>query len=1239
MSFEDPFANDLSRFRGTVAGRRRPSPSSPSSVSGGLAGGSGGSLGSASPTLPSGMGADPSVGPGAVPSNSALSSTAAASPLGPLPTSAPVAGRRAHVEPRAAAASLWPPAADGTSTSAATQATTPRSAEVHATSALPWLDDMDSPPPPVASATVKPSRLSAPPPPPLAGQALSVSSSSPPFLMTDAAQEHLPSFLDFGSTSASSGGGPVSLVPPRGAPAAAARSIPIAGGAATITADVGECRKKEVRDLYLTLDALDMELERLEGRIDDRQVKEETELLALETSVLVKTTELEEKEQELASKRAEVQGYIAERLEALASRYAKETAAQAAEVRSLNGARFEKQLQHVCDMRLATEQAVRELREQAALVLDMRPYSEVGVRLALFSAPANAAVPPTVGTDSPSSTADAAGFPSTESSCTRLESALRQAVLLLRGYCEKRLRHVRDNLVDFVHTSTLDAAHSVRRGREHAWMQDTVEHKQVFHRYMVDMMQRYMTFYKERALLKQDNISTLQADVRRMVGELRSRAAERLQQLLRDVTARIALSTQHHAQAAEEACALLQKKARTIVEGDMAIADAQRRELESRLLAEADARRRRHHAEEESLTEQLQRLRRSGEAANRDSFQAVRDAAVATSNQHAHPLREEVLALKTRLAERLRGGASGLAGASSAARMHAEELAHVVRSTVAQEAARQQATSLLRQRCDELRRGLTMSLCTDVVERLQQTRCVQHAHQARIDALAKAWEAARRQNLSAACSLLLPVSSSTADAEYASDTYAAPQDVMSTALLTVLQDKLRARDDTRRTLLASRRQCTTAYLNRLEEMRGAHAALQDRCTALWSATQTQATQQGITHDVELEVDKDIITVAAEQRVVDRDRRAVERECRRTAEMTSRLHHEAPPQLLYSLLHPSLQGAAPAHRARTSALGTVDINAVHKASSSNNTFTTVHASTNAATATKKGFAEASPPSSVSSSSSAPVALQMKPVDEAPAPSQEACRAASTIETSDATDTQPWSSALLRAEQRLPLASTGESCGVLAAAEGLQQGRRQSDTVPSGHHGVCDEAAAKESISPRGGQQMDTTRRHCCPADAAVEGGGGAYPRDAHPRHPGAPRDTASEKQRSGPFSLNAALPPVPSGLTADSATTQLARSYATMTSSAAPPAPPQRRQQGLHVGHPLRDENLSQLTWSTLEDYRSSSADALDRVVAGQNVPDVPTTFDFIATGSLEDSSNFVALLSCTDSPTSSSFTY
>ncbi|CAG9570957.1 conserved hypothetical protein [Leishmania major strain Friedlin] len=993
-----------------------------------------------------------------------------------------------------------------------------------------------------------------------------------------------------------------------------------------------ERKKKEIRDLYATLDAVDMEQERLEESVGDRQVREETELLALETSLLVKTTELEEKEQELASKRAELKRYTAERIEALESRYAKEMEAQAAEVRSLDGARLEKQLQHVCDMRLATEQTVRELRERAALVLEMQPYSEAGVRLALFPITSNVAVPPTGDTDSSSSTAGAAGASSAEPSSTELGSALQRAVMVLRGYCDKRLRHTRDNLVDYVHTSTLDAAHSVRRGREQAWMQDAVQHKQVFSRYMVDMMQRYMVFYKERAVLKQDNIAALQADVQRMAAQLRGHAAERLQQLLRDVTARITLSTQRHTQAAEEARALLQKKVNTIVEGDMAMADAQHRELEGRLLAEANARRQRHHAEDESLTEQLQRLRRSGEAANRNVFQALRDAASATSSQHAQPLREEVLALKTRLVERLRGGTSGVAAACSVARMHTEELTHVLRSTMAQEAARQQAASLLRQQCDELRRGLTTSLCTEAVERLQQTRCAQHAHQARIDALAKSWGAAHLQNLAAACSLILPVSSSTpgtADAQYVSETYAAPQDVVTTALLDVLQDKLRARDDKRRSLLASRRQCTAASLSRLEEVRDAQAALQDRCAELWSAAQTQATQQRITQEMEVEVEKGLITLAAEQRVVDRDRRVMERRSRRIAELTSSLPQEPPHHLLGSLLSPPLQEEVTTHLARAHPLGTVDINVIPKISSSNNTFTAVHASNNAATTVKKSSAEVS---SSSSPSPASEVFQVKRGEEAPVTPQKMCRTPNTAEPSYATDTQPWSSALLRAEQRLPHAGTGESSDVSPAAQGSQQGRPHSDSAPTAHHGMCNEAGAKVLTSSQRAQQVDTTRVYRCSADMTVGAEGNAFSRDMDPRNSGSTRDAADEKQRGGSWSRDASLPPVSSTWAADSDTIPPGCTCATMASPAVLPAQRQR-QQSLQALHTLSEPSVSQPTWSTLEEYRSSSADAPNRAAAGTSA-----TFNFTATGSPDDWSDFLALLSCTDSPASSSFT-
>ncbi|GET86902.1 hypothetical protein, conserved [Leishmania tarentolae] len=1235
MNFEDPFANDLSRAFSTVSGLGRSSPSSTLSAPGGLAGGRRGNPSAASPVVSSGMSADSSVGLGAAFPQSAPVSSGPTSLWGPSPTSAPVAGRRARVQPNATSASLGPPPAAGASSSSAMQAASPRSAEAPAASALSWLDEMDSSPPPVTSATVTPSSFSAPPPSHPAEKALPPSSSIPPFLVDHAGQEQLPSFLDFAATGASSAGGSAQALRPKGVPAAAVGLPANKGGAAADAADMEERKKKEVRDLYATLDALDMEQERLEASIDGRQVKEETALLALETRILVTTTEVEDKEQELESKRAELVRYTADRLEALASRYAKEMEAQAAEVRSLDGARLEKQLQRVCDTRLATEQTLHELREQAALMLEVQPYSEAGVRLALFSTAPNVAVPPAGETDSSSSTAgatadaaDAAGSPSAEPS-SALESALQRAVMLLRDYCDKRLRHTRDNLVDYVHTSALDAAHSVRRGREQAWMQDTVQHKETFSRYMVSMMQRYMTFYKERAALKQDNTAALQADVRQMAAQLRSHAAERLQQLLRDVTTRIALSTQRHTQAADESRALLQKKANTVVEGDMVMAEAQHRELEGRLLAEANARRQRYHAEKESLTEQLHRLRRSGEMANQNAFQVLRDAASATSSQHAQPLQEEALALKTRLAERLRSGASGAAVACSAARMHAEELTHVIRSTIAQVVARQQAASLLRQQCDELRRDLTTSLSTEVVERLQQTRCVQHAHQARIDALAKSWETAHRQNLGAACSLILPVSSSTpgtADAQYVSETYAAPQDVVSTALLNVLQDKLRARDDKRRSLLASRRQCTAGCLSRLEEIRDAQVALRDRCAELWSAAQTQAAQHRANQELEVEVEKGLITVAAEQRVVDRDRRVMERRSCRTAELMSSLRHESPQPLLCSLLPSSLHEAVTAHLTCAPPPGTVDVNSIPQMPSSHNIFTAVHTSNNATTMVKKSSPNVS--SSSSSSSPPPEVFQAKGVGEAPMTLKKMSCIPNAAEPSYATDTQPWSSPPLREEQQLTHDSTGESRDVPPAAQGSQQGGRQFDSAPTVHHDMPNKATTGVLTFSKGAQQADVTRVYCFSTDTTVEAEGNADVRDVDPDNPGWSSDTADEKRRGGSSSRAASLPLAPSTWAADSDATSLACTYVARESPTVPSAQ-QQRQQSLQPLHTVSEPTVSPPTWSTLEEYRSSSADVPNRTAAGTSA-----TLN-TATRSLDDWSDFLALLSCTDSPVSS----
>ncbi|KAG5509539.1 hypothetical protein JKF63_06244 [Porcisia hertigi] len=1246
MNFEDPFANDLSGLRSTVGKQRRVSPSSRSSVSGALAGDPQRSSGQEAAVFPSSISTSSPVGQDAAPPQFESFPGGAALLLGASPAVEPVAGRRARVQLSASGASLGPPSTAGQPSNPTTQIDSTKSPEAPAVSSLSWLDGTDSSQPLVVPGISISGSLRAPPPPRSTGQAFPPSSSPLPFPVADVVPAKLPSFLDFASPGVTPGVAPERSLPPRGPPASALGLSTATGGVSTIVGDAEESRKKEVRDLYTTLDALDMEQQRLEERVSGYQVKEETELLALETSVLVKTTELEEKERELALKRAELRGYTADRLGALASRYAKEMAAQEAEVRSLDGARFEDQLQQMYKKKLATEQVVRELREQAALVLESQPYSETGVRLALDAAAADAAVATTGGTDSSNFTTVAADSSLAKSPSTQLESILHQAVTVLRGYCDKRFRHTRENLVDYVHSSTLDVAHSVRREREQTWMQDAVQHKQLFSRYMVEMMQRYMTFYKERARLKEENIAVLQADTRRMAAELRSQAADRLQQLLRDVTAKVSLSTQRHTQAAEDACALLQKKANTVVEGDVAMADTQRRELESRLLAEAGARRQRHRAEEESLTEQLQRLHRSGEAENCTFFQALVDAAGATSRQRAQPLKEEVLALKSRLLERLRGGESTLGGAASADRMHAEELAHVVRSAVVQETALQKDASLLRQQCDELRRSL-MSLCTEVVERLQQARSVQHAHQARINALTRSWEAAHRQNLSAPCSLVLPVSScerDAADAEYISHTYAAPQDVVSTALLDVLQSKLRARDVSRRSLLESRRKCAAACFVKLEEMRGAQVALQDKGAALWSAAQMQQAQRDINQEMAVEVEKGLSTVAVEQRVVDRDRCATQRECHRIAGMASRLRHEAPQHVLCGPLSLSYQGAPSTildamtpHLARTQGLSGVDINiASNTLGIGSNCIAAVRASANAATTPPKNSKGEFPPRSSSVSSPVSEVCQGKRGEEVPASGQKAHFIPDTAEASYGTDTQPWSSELLRAEQQLPRVGGEESSGVLPAAQNSPLMCPLSDCAHVTEQRGEGNAVTLKALTPssQGAPRLEAGRVHPSSADVPVEAEGDAGRSEADRCNSGFPSDTAEKRRGSKSSSLHAPISPVSKAWAVGSESSALVCTSAAATS---PAAFPRQRQQTLNVSRPIRNPALPQPVFSTPEGDRSGCVDVSNQAVANQDGVGMSATSNSTGTRSLDELGDFLALLSITDSTATSSF--
>ncbi|KAK7198640.1 hypothetical protein NESM_000827600 [Novymonas esmeraldas] len=1223
MNVDDPFANDLAGFRSIVTEMGRPTSSSPSPVSGGGGGGvSRGGGTAASPPFPSGL-STRSVGSpaglGAASPTSVMGSSGVATLFGPSPTSAPVAGRRARqATPGAPGVLAASPSSAAPSVAAAVGV---RGDVVPASSPLSWLDDIDAAPPPSARTAVLPGRPGAPPPHRPPGPTPSSSPLSPP--PAAAQHEQLPSFLDSAFSTTSS-------------PAmAAAHALPTrtssAGTAATSAAAVeAERKKKELRDLYATLDAVVEEERRLQERLDSRQVKEEGELLVLETSVLVKTSELEERTHELVLQRAALQRHTEERLEALRERYAKEAAAQAAEVRSLDGARFEKQLQVVRDRRVSTEESLRELREHAALLLHTEPYSDAGVRVAL----ARAASSSTAGVDTPGAAGEAAAAETAADS--QIEGAVERAVALLRTYCDQRLLYARDRLVDHVHASALDAAHTVRRGREQAWMADAVEHKERFSRHTVEMMERCMAFYKERALLKQENMSALQADARQAAAELRRHAAGRLQDLLRDVTAKIELSTQRHSDSAAGACAQLHAKANTVLEGDLSLADARRRELESRLLTEAHARRQRHLVEETSLTEQLQRLRRSSEEACRSSFQTLRDAAGATSTERAEPLHEEVLGLKSAVVDRLHSRGSHVPSARSSARLNAEELAHAVRTSLTQEAALQQAASSARQRCTELRRSVAESCGTEVVERLRQARCVQHARQSRIDSVAKAWSAAHRQNLAAACSLILPVSGNTAgsvDAEYTSDTYAAPQDVTSAALLDVLVNKLQARDEVRRVSLASRRQGTAALLRRLEEMREGQVAVQERCTAVWSAALAQVVQQRATHEAELEIGKSLAEVVAAHRQVDRERRATERGCRRIAEMTAHARDDALSHRLCAPLPLAPQPArgAAAEDGQSQLLGSLDANILRKAVSSNNNFTAVHVSTNVAATTAAhksaaGTRVSSPRTTFSTASPAlPAALPARPEGRHPP---------SVAELDWAANTQPWSAALLRAEQQLPHDGGDAAADEHAASappplslspDDPQRTRHAFDSTCIGDAHLQGDATARVSSVAR-------LCRH--PADTPFETASGRPP--SH-RRTGSARaahdDTADEKQHSASSSRHAARRPPASSTWTDSDSTPSARHRGVEARSAGVSA------RGWHsrADSAVPGAARSQPTWSTLEEYRSSSADPPGVLAPSLDETHLSATPHAGTSASLDTSGDsFLELLSCNDSPASSS---
>lgn len=1324
MSFEDPFADDLRGFRSTAAGLGRanasPAPSAAgrardaapplfsvpgAGLQGAAASASGRGGGTASPT-------------------SVFGSSVGTSLFAPSSASAaPVAGRRARAEAATASHASGGAAPSG-NLQATTQAPAPHRsvaaspAQAPAAATLSWLDDVEvtSAPSVANSAATGTSRL--PPPPPLrpgAGPTPAAVAAS----AADAQGAPLPSFLDFGGGSHPAA--PSSTGPRPGSAAGVVAAPETAMRAAAAAAEAEAQRKsRELRDLYATLDALEAEQQRLAERLDDREVREEAELLTLQTSALVKATELEEREEELATKRAELQRQTAERLDALTRRYAEETAAQAAEVRGLDGARYAKQLQQVCERHAATEQVVRELREQAALLVTTQPYSEAGVRIALADAASTAA-----GLESSDgSAADSSASPA-------LEAALLHAVALLRGYCDERLRAARDKLVDYMHENALEAAHAVRRRREAAWAEDAMRHKELFAHHLTDMMQRYVAFYKERALLKQENMTALHTELQQTAADLRRSAADRLQQLLRDVTAKMALSTRRYTESAAAASDGLQRKARAVLDGDAAVAAAQGQELESRLVTEAQARRQRHRAEQASLAEQLQRWRRCGEAIKQEAFDHLcKEAAGATSAQRARPLLDEVMALKARLEERLHPRAGGGGGrgddvtspiaaartAASVARMHAEELAHVVRSSTAQAAAQQEAAETARQRCVEQRAALTQSLCTETVERLQRVRSTQHAHQARLDAMVRTWATAHRQNLAAACSLTLPTSGSTTgvtDAAYTTETYAAPRDVASTALLEALQDKLHARDATRRVALDARRVAVKECARRLGDVHATQATLHEQWGEVWSATQAQTVAQAASHDGAVEVERGLATVEAELRVVERDRRRAARQCERAAEMARRAEAEAArlevplPVALAALQCPPILCPTPAltvyePRSGDALVSTpqylvaVDANIMTKSAGGGNTFTTVHASTNAAAsaagaaaaptmsapASREHSTASSPPSPNASLSSASpgvlpethlprqgsttaAATAATAAGASPAVQPSGPRHARTVgEASFATETQPWSSSLARAEDQLQTRARATSAA--------SPPRDEFDTVDDDGGGAAQASLHPPRATPRhstASVRLSAPAASARPIDSTVEGSGGRVP--ARARRESASWPSGIELAESPAGQPDPAgnpqhllLPPTSASSTSGSSELQTPSALtfsmpagATVLPSSWHRRTPSQLQQRLPRpgAAAVGDSAVSHATWSTLDEYRSSSADLPARAAAParggavsagdggaaaqvhiRGAEAVSPVVGAAPSDTLDDSGDFMPLLSCADSPASSS---
>eukprot|EP00796_Vickermania_ingenoplastis_P004306 gene4306-3121_t len=489
-------------------------------------------------------------------------------------------------------------------------------------------------------------------------------------------------------------------------------------------------QEKDRQELFAELEAAELEIEATEKRMDVQRIKDETELLDLETNLLTKRSEAGREEEALKAKLEATQRYTEEKLASMASQHDRNMTALRAEVEQAEETKYSTRLKRVEENLKQAQESVGALKEQVTLLRFRSPRD----RRSIVAAIKEAAVK-----DQDEGEESSAAEPE-----DHLEKLLGGSLVLLKDYCNRRCEALRERVVENIRRETLESAHQVRLHRESAWLYEAMDRKTMLSEHIQQSLQRFLDFFRERGNLKERNIKNVHDVLRHQCEKLRSDTAQKLQQAITQIEARLTLQSTDYQKHLEESAHLLNEQHTGIRKMDASLRSSQIEELETRCGTEAALRRQLFGAQKKSAHEQLHQLRRQ----HIDPFEELRAEMRGELQDGPGKLQRILSDLKTDIQARLTQAPRLCYDEAATLRMKLEEMEEIIATVHHTTTQEQQQCRVEAKRCEELLGRISCTFSA-VFATMKKRRSEQQATANKLDFLRTAWELEHRKALGA----------------------------------------------------------------------------------------------------------------------------------------------------------------------------------------------------------------------------------------------------------------------------------------------------------------------------------------------------------------------------------------------------------------------------------------------------------------------------------------------------------